>query len=99
MRMLLTVRIPTEKGSAALKDGTVERAVRDISERLHPEAMYFLPLGGRRAMLVVFDMTDASQIVPVAEPLFTAVDAEVELTPIMNLDDLGKGLSAFLQAA
>src|SRR5579884_1685949 len=98
MRMLLTVRIPTDKGNAVLKDGTVERVIKEMSERLHPEAMYFLPMDGRRAMLIVFDMTDASQIVSVAEPLFNEAEAEVDLTPVMTLEDLGKGLNALQQA-
>jgi hypothetical protein len=41
---------------------------------------------------MVFDMPDSSGIVPFGEPFFMAVDAEVEVVPVMNVDDLQKGL-------
>ena len=36
--------------------------------------------------------TDSSDMVAFGEPFFMAVDAEVEVVPIMNADDLQKGL-------
>jgi hypothetical protein len=42
--------------------------------------------------LVVFDMPDSSDMVAFGEPFFMAVDAEVQVVPIMNADDLQKGL-------
>ena len=49
--------------------------------------------GGRRGCLVVFDMTDSSQVPVIAEPLFLGANAEVTLAPCMNMDDLEKGLA------
>jgi hypothetical protein len=40
----------------------------------------------------VFDMDDASAIPAVVEPLFAALNARIDLLPVMNLDDLQKGL-------
>jgi hypothetical protein len=37
-------------------------------------------------------MKDSSQIPPIAEPLFAALGAEIELVPVMNAEDLRKGL-------
>ena len=45
-------------------------------------------------MTMVFDMKDTSQIPAIAEPLFTELDAGVSCTPVMNIDDLRKGLAA-----
>jgi hypothetical protein len=39
-----------------------------------------------------FDLADSSQIVEVAEPLFSSLDAAIELVPVMNGDDLRKGI-------
>jgi hypothetical protein len=41
---------------------------------------------------MVFDMPDSSDMVAFGEPFFMAVDAEVEVVPIMNADDLQRGL-------
>jgi hypothetical protein len=41
----------------------------------------------------VFDLPDASGIPPFAEPFFRELEADVELAPVMNAEDLQKGLS------
>ena len=38
-------------------------------------------------------MKDSSQVAEIAEMLFSNLDAAVEFTPVMNSDDLQKGLS------
>ncbi|WP_274579572.1 hypothetical protein [Streptomyces sp. E5N91] len=38
-------------------------------------------------------MQDSSQMPPVGEPFLMELNAEVDLCPIMNGDDLAKGLS------
>lgn len=43
--------------------------------------------------MIFFDLADPSQIIEVVEPLFLNLNATVELIPVMNADDLRKGLS------
>jgi hypothetical protein len=64
---------------------------------LKPEAAYFAPLGGKRGGIIFFNITDPSQIVEVVEPLFLGLNAETELVPVMNADDLPKGLAKAAQ--
>ncbi len=66
---------------------------------IKPEAAYFFSDNGRRGGFMVFDMTDASQIPMITEPLFQELEAEVEFYPIMNQEDLTKGLTELAQAA
>ncbi len=99
MRTLLKAVIPTEAGNPAILNGRIEQLIKQVAERLHPEAMYFLPQNGKRGMLIVFDMADPSQIPAISEPLFIELNAEVELTPVMNLDDVTKGIAAAQEAA
>jgi hypothetical protein len=40
----------------------------------------------------VFDMPASSDMVPFGEPFFMALDAEVEVVPVMNAEDLQNGL-------
>ncbi|GHG46205.1 hypothetical protein [Streptomyces griseocarneus] len=94
MRTLLRARMDTRAGNEALRNGTMSKVVEELIERLHPEAAYFTALDGGRSCLLVFDMEDASQMPAICEKLFTEMEAEVELHPVMNADDLKKGLAA-----
>jgi hypothetical protein len=43
--------------------------------------------------MIFFDMAESSKIVEICEELFSSLDAEVEFIPVMNADELGKGLA------
>ncbi len=92
MRMMLRWTVPVERGNEAIKDGSLARTLESLMEELKPEAAYFWPEAGERGGMMVFDMTDPSQIPEIAEPLFLNVDAAVEFAPVMNADDLKKAL-------
>ena len=93
MRMMFKWTIPAAKGNQAIQDGSLMAGIETLLEQLEPEAAYFGPLDGKRAGMIVFDMTDPAQIPQVAEPLLQQFDAEIEFTPVMNLDDLRRALS------
>ncbi len=93
MRMLLDVTIPNEAGNAAIKEGRLPKTIQAAIEQLHPEASYFYPLDGKRHGIMIFDLKESSQIPSVAERFFSELNAEVRFTPVMNLEDLQKGLS------
>jgi hypothetical protein len=65
----------------------------NLSRANSPEAAYFTPLEGKRGGMIFFDMTDPSQIVESVEPFFLGLSASIELVPVMNADDLRKGLA------
>jgi len=48
--------------------------------------------------LYVFDMQDASRIPPIVESLFPGMNAEVRLSPVMNFQDLQKGLAESMKS-
>lgn len=92
MRTLLRVTIPADAGNKAVQDGTVQRVVGETMERLRPEAAYFFAENGQRGAMFVFDLKDSSDIPSIVEPFFTGFNAAVELKPVMNADELKKGL-------
>ena len=92
MRVLLKVHIPAAKGSAALRDGTMQRTMEEFMSAANPEAAYFAPDEGLRTCFFVFDMKDPSHMPPLLERFFSALDANIELTPVMNGDDLRAGI-------
>jgi hypothetical protein len=67
--------------------------MESILSKLNPEAAYFTPLEGKRGGMIFFDMTVPSQIVESVEPFFLSLNASTELVPVMNADDLRKGLA------
>ena len=94
MRMMLRWTVPVEKGNQAIADGSLGQALESLLEELKPEAAYFWPEDGERSGMVVFDMADTSQIPRIAERLFMSLEAAVQFVPVMNADDLKKGLGS-----
>ncbi len=67
--------------------------MQDAADRWKPEAMYFTTFEAKRTAYVIVDMPDASDIPPFSEPFFHGLDAEVEILPVMNGEELQRGLS------
>lgn len=97
MRMLLTARLDTRTANEAIRTGALQQAIKGTMDQLKPEAAYFTTVGGRRTALIFFDMQDSSQMPAICEEFFLELDADVELKPVMNFDDLAKGLAAMDQ--
>jgi len=93
VRTLMRVTIPVEAGNTAVKSGRLPKVMNEQLARLKPEAAYFLADKGLRTAYLVVDLKDASEIPSLAEPFFMEFNASVEFIPVMNADDLKKGLS------
>lgn len=94
MRVMLRARLDTQISNEALRNGTLPKLMQSVTEQLKPEAAYFGPSDGGRTATFVFDMQDSSEIPAIAEPFFLELGAEIEVYPVMNAEDLRKGLSA-----
>ncbi|SHI12004.1 DUF3303 family protein [Streptomyces sp. 3214.6] len=93
MRMLLKASFDTEKANDAIRNGTLTKLIQESMEQIKPEAAYFTADHGKRTAYVVFDMQDSSQMPVLSEPFFLNLDAEITYTPVMNMEDVQKGLS------
>jgi hypothetical protein len=98
MRMMLKIKMPTELGNRAIKDGSLGKILEDTVSKLKAEAAYFVADDGMRCAMIFFDMKDSAEIPVIAEPLFVGLGAELELVPVMNVDDLREGLKTAMQA-
>lgn len=97
MRMMLRFSLPVEKGNQTFKDGSLAKTIQSIMSELKPEAAYFGTIAdGNRGGMIFFDLSEPSQIIEIAEPLFLNLNATVEFVPVMNADDLQKGLAKAL---
>jgi hypothetical protein len=92
MRMMMKVKLDAEAGSRGIQDGSLPQAMQETLGQLKPEAAYFGPEGGVRTAFIVFDLADPSQLPAVSEPLFRLGKGTVEMFPVMNQEDLQKGL-------
>jgi hypothetical protein len=93
MRMLLRWSAEPEPMNKALRSGRMAEINQWLPARTRPEAAYFGTEHGRRTGFLVFDLADSSQIPVIAEPLFQELHRSVEFLPVMNIDDLQRGLA------
>jgi hypothetical protein len=89
--MLLKATIPVGRGNAAINDRSIQQIIQKSADALKPEAMYFFPSQGQRCAMFIFDMVEASDLVAAVEPLWLALEADIDLVPCMNIDDLQAG--------
>jgi hypothetical protein len=92
MRTLLRVNLDVTASNKAITDGSLPKIMKSTIEKLHPEASYFFTDNGCRSCFMIFDLKDPSEIPVIAEPFFMNLNAKVEFVPVMNAEDLEKGL-------
>lgn len=92
MRTLMKVQMDTEAASEAIRNGTMQTTLQTAMEQLRPEAAYFTAQDGMRTAFIVFDLREPAQIPTIAEPLFSPLKAKIDLSPVMNLDDVQAGI-------
>jgi hypothetical protein len=91
MLFLMTVRIPTEPGNAALRDPAFGAKMHKLLKKIKAEAAYFTTIEGNRGAHIYVKMDDASQIPGIAEPFFLWLHADITFKPVMRPADLAKG--------
>ncbi|MGZ3416795.1 MAG: hypothetical protein ACXVEE_02960 [Polyangiales bacterium] len=89
---MLRVSMDVEAGNRSIKNGAIGKVMEATMERIKPEAAYFTADGGKRTAYFVFDLKDPSDIPSIAEPFFMQLGASIDMMPVMNRDDLSKGL-------
>jgi len=94
MRVLVRAMIPTAAGNKMVKDPNFLKSIKDYIEKFNCEAAYFTEVNGNRTMVFVLDLPSPDMIPAIAEPLFQGYEANVEIHPAMNLDDLKKSISS-----
>jgi hypothetical protein len=92
MRLMLKFTIPVEKGNLAEKDGTLGKAIQSLVETVNAEASYFALEDGKRMGIVIFEETDQARLPVINEPLFAALDAAIEIQPVLTAADLQRAL-------
>jgi hypothetical protein len=69
------------------------KKLEEYINRVKPgSASYFMPLHGQGSMALIINAERNDQLPAMVEPLFHWMDANVDVIPIMNSDDLKMGL-------
>lgn len=97
MRTMLRCTLEVNASNAALTEGRLPTIIGKLMELTKPEAAYFTSDGGQRTIYVFFDMKDSSEMPPIGELMFTNFNARVELQPVMNQEELQRGLMNFMK--
>jgi hypothetical protein len=94
MRTLLKITMDVVAANDGIKDGSLPQLMQATMEKLKPEAAYFTTMDGCRTALIVFDLKDPSEMPAISEPFFMNMHAKVEMSPVMDAEDLKKGLAS-----
>jgi hypothetical protein len=93
MRLMLRFTIPVEKGNEAVADGTIGPAIEKLLADTEAKDAYFTMLDGVRTGIIFFEETDQANLTKYNEPMFSALNAAIDIVPVLTLDDLKRGLS------
>ena len=93
MRTMLVVELNTEAANKMISEGGMSKSMEEVLGALKPEAAYFYPHNGHRAMTLVVDAPDEASLVTMCEPFWLQLNAKVEMFSCMNADDLRAGLA------
>jgi hypothetical protein len=92
VKFLLRLHFPTEHGNKMLQDPNFQQKLEGVLNQIKPEAVYFGPVEGERGIYMIVNMTSADMMAGIGEPLWMALNCKLDVTPVMELSDLKKGL-------
>jgi len=93
MRLMMRFTIPVERGNQAFADHTIGEAIEALVKATNAEEAYFATINGKRAGFIFFEETDQAQMAKLNEPMFAALNASIDTTPALTLEDLKRGLA------
>jgi hypothetical protein len=98
--MLIHVRVtvPTEAGNEAIRTGALGRTIEAFAEATQPHSIVFGAEDGRRTMYAVIDLADTADLPRLFEPMFMELGAEIRYVPVMDGEQLKRGLAAAMEA-
>lgn len=88
----MKVSIPVLAGNKGVREGGLAKTVQEFVDKAKPEACYFTSEGGKRTAYFIFDLKDPTFIPAIAEPFFSALEAAIDLMPVMNLEEMKVGV-------
>ncbi len=76
----------------AFADRSLQKTILSVTGKFNPEAIYFYTVDGYRSCFMICNINSSSEIPVIAEPFFLSFNAKVDFYPVMNREDLEKGV-------
>jgi hypothetical protein len=92
MRMMVKFTFGAGGGNEILRSGKINTLLQQVMEDLKPEAAYFYAENGQRSGHFIIESQDSVDLVRVCEPLWFGLKADVAMIPVMNGEDIQRGL-------
>ena len=99
MRLMLKVSLPIEPRNSMMKAGTFRPIMGRILAAIKAKAAYLTTVDGQRAGIIVVNVDDDDKVPSIAEPLFQAFKASVDISVAMTAEDLQAADDDIAQAA
>lgn len=93
MRFLVRIQPTVEGGNKLIKDPKGIQKLEAYYKKIKGEAAYFYEQNGLRTFEFIVEMSSVDKIPMIAEPMFQAYDAKIEIRPVMVFSDLKKAIS------
>ena len=99
MRFLVKATLPVDAGNALARDPNFGQRIQDILGDIRPEAVYFAAADGQRTVYAVVNFEGTHEIPRIAEPFWLALNANLEIIPVMAQDDFAQAAPFIERAA
>ena len=93
MRCMVKFWIPGSEGNALVQTGKIGKVFKSLMDDYKPETVYFFPDEGVRSGFMILNVREQSEFIKIAESFWFGLRAEITVTPVMNGEDLEKGLT------
>ncbi|MFT5041126.1 MAG: hypothetical protein ACI8TX_002098 [Hyphomicrobiaceae bacterium] len=90
MLIMLEARFPVDCANELAASGKLGKTIQAILDEQKPESVYFLDRDGDRTAILVVDVKNAAGLPALAEPWMQALEASIEMHPVMTAADLAK---------
>ena len=97
-RFIVRATIPVDAGNDMVR-GDMGALLQKVMGDLKAEATYFAVESGQRTVYAIVSVENSAEITRIAEPLWLALSADVELIPCMSQDDFGAAMTTIADVA
>ncbi len=87
MKYFVKAVLPNESGNAFCADPERKHKMEALMGAIKPEAAYFGLSQGQRTVFCIVDIKSSEELTRISEPLWLALKADVEFTPVMSQDE------------
>jgi hypothetical protein len=91
MHFLVKETIPNDAGNDMLRSGPkMQELIQKVLGDVKPESAYFSVADGQRTLFLIVELNEGHEMVRIGEPLWLGLQADVEVWPVMNVNEFDK---------